>query len=259
MKNKESKIGHSQLIIRRFSKAAASYEKEATVQRRIATTMTDLLKTYLPPLNIQSILEIGCGTGIFSRMLVQAFTPSQMFLNDLCPEMENNLQDILNRNVKFQSGDAEKYSFQGTYNLITSCSALQWFKDPEAFFTKSHSLLDTNGILAFSTFGKENLREITSITGQGLSYLSIQEITGMLSENYEIIHTSEEYISKTFHAPMEVLYHLKRTGVTGLKQQQWTKEHLRCFCSEYNRLFNNDGALPLTYHPIYIIVKKREQ
>lgn len=245
------------LIIRRFSKAAGSYEKEAMVQRRIAATLTDLLQGYLPVPRIRQILEIGCGTGIFSRGLIQAFAPSRLWLNDLCPEMVNHLQDILDRNVTFEPGDAEKYAFRSTYNLIASCSALQWFKDPEAFFAKAHALLEPDGILAFSTFGKENLREVTAITHQGLPYLSLREITGRLSAGYEIIHASEERIIKTFPTPIEVLYHLKRTGVTGVGQQQWTKEHLRRFCSEYHRLFNVDRALPLTYHPIYIIAKKK--
>ncbi len=249
MKNEE-------LIIRRFSKAAGSYEKEATVQRQIAATMTGLLQINLPVSGIRRILEIGCGTGIFSRMLYQAFSPSHMFLNDLCPEMENNLKDLLDIRMQFQPGDAEKYFFRDTYDLIASCSALQWFKDPKAFFTKSHSLLAKDGVFAFSTFGRENLKEIKTLTGQGLSYFSMQEITGILSEKYEIIHASEEYLTKTFQTPMEVLYHLKRTGVTGIRQQQWTRERLQHFCGEYKRLFDNNGSLPLTYHPIYIIAKR---
>ncbi|MDF9830968.1 malonyl-ACP O-methyltransferase BioC [Parabacteroides sp. PF5-6] len=257
MENKELEIGPSQLIRQRFSKAAESYEKEATVQRRIATTMNQLLQRELSPSVIRQVLEIGCGTGIFSRLLVRTFSPERMLLNDLCPEMKYNLQDLLNPQIRFQPGDAENYPFPDRYHLIASCSALQWFKDPGAFFTKAHSLLAPSGILAFSTFGKENMKEIAALTGQGLPYLSLREITGMLSPDYALIHASEEQITKTFPTAMEVLYHLKRTGVTGIQQQQWTKERLSRFCSEYNRIFNVDGSLPLTYHPIYIIAKKK--
>lgn len=245
------------LITRRFSRAAASYEKEATAQRRIAATMTGLLKAHVSAVNVEQLLEIGCGTGVFSRMLSQAFSPSRMCLNDLCPEMEHSLKDLLDNDVRFQPGDAERYAFRGTYNLIASCSALQWFKDPKAFFTKTHSLLAADGILAFSTFGKENLREIKTITGQGLSYLSMQELTGLLSERYEVVHASEEHLKNTFRTPVEVLYHLKRTGVTGITpQSQWTRERLQHFCGEYHRLSGCDGLFPLTYHPIYIIAKR---
>lgn len=246
------------LITRRFSRAAASYEKEAAVQRRIAETMTELLKVHVPAGDVERLLEIGCGTGIFSRMLYRAFSPSQMLLNDLCPEMANSLKDLLDNHVRFLPGDAEKYTFHGRYNLIASCSTLQWFKDPEAFFAKVHALLPDDGVLAFSTFGKNNLKEIKTVTGQGLPYLSMQELAGLLSENYEVVHASEEQVKKTFRTPMEILYHLKRTGVTGVAQQpQWTRERLQCFCGEYRRLFDCGGLIPLTYHPIYIIARKR--
>ncbi|MDR2968391.1 MAG: malonyl-ACP O-methyltransferase BioC [Tannerellaceae bacterium] len=246
------------LITRRFSRAAASYEKEAAVQRRIAATMTELLIAHVPVAEVERLLEIGCGTGIFSRMLHRTFSPSQMYLNDLCPEMANSLTDLTDGNVRFLPGDAEKYAFHGKYNLIASCSTLQWFKDLKVFFAKIHALLPDDGVFAFSTFGKDNLKEIKTITGQGLSYLSLQELRSLLYENYEIVHASEEHVRKTFRTPMEVLYHLKRTGVTGISQPQpWTRERLQRFYGEYNRMFAVGGLLPLTYHPIYIIAKRR--
>lgn len=245
------------LIRQRFSRAAGSYEEEATVQRQIAATLVSHLKKDIGPLTPQRILELGCGTGIFSRMLLQAFAPEYLLLNDLCAEMEDKVSDILTERVRFQAGDAEKEVFQGSYNLIASCSALQWFADPQAFFAKAHSLLTPDGILAFTTFGRENLHEITALTGQGLSYLSLQEITLMLADQYQVIYAAEERLTKSFATPMEVLYHLKRTGVTGTTSYRWSKERLSRFCAEYNRQFLSDGLLPLTYHPIYIIAKRK--
>ena len=54
-----------------------------------------------------------------------------------------------------------------------------------------------------------------------------------------------------------VLYHLKETGVTGTGKQHWTRRELNRFCEEYIRLFGDNQSVPLTYHPIYIIAKKR--
>jgi hypothetical protein len=78
----------------------------------------------------------------------------------------------------------------------------------------------------------------------------------MLSGTYTIIHASEEKIFKRFEHPGDVLYHLKRTGVTGLSQQRWTKTRLMRFCNDYRSLYGNTEGVTLTYHPLYVIAAK---
>ncbi|MDR0573245.1 MAG: malonyl-ACP O-methyltransferase BioC [Tannerella sp.] len=246
-----------ELIIRRFAKASASYEEEATVQRQIAVKMASLLTSHINLGHCRKILEIGCGTGIFSRILINRLKPEQMLLNDICPEMHEQLKDIINDRVLFKSGDAETCPFHEKYNLVASCSTIQWFKDPGAFFLRIHRLLTAEGLLAFSTFGNDNIREVSSLTGQRLSYLSPEELKNKLSARYHLLHVSEEKILKRFKNPKEILYHLKRTGVTGIGQQQWTRDHLIRFCDKYRMLYNDKEEVILTYHPIYIIAQKK--
>ncbi len=248
---------NKELIISRFAKASASYEEEATVQRQIAVKMASLLTSHINTEYCRKILEVGCGTGIFSRMLIERLKPELMLLNDICPEMHEQLKDITNDHIRFKSGDAETYPFPGKYNLITSCSAIQWFKDPDTFFLRMHRLLTAEGLFAFSTFGNDNIREIRTLTGQGLSYLSPEELKNKLSDRYNLLHVSEEKILKRFRNPKDVLYHLKRTGVTGVRQQQWTREHLIRFCDQYRMLYSDQEEVILTYHPIYIIAQKK--
>ena len=57
------------IIAERFSKAIATYPREANVQRQIADKMIRLLKKYiLSP--CPKVIEFGCGTGVYSRMPV---------------------------------------------------------------------------------------------------------------------------------------------------------------------------------------------
>jgi len=249
---------NKELIIQRFSKASASYTEEATVQRQIAATMLSLLQQYIHPEAIKKILEIGCGTGLFTRLLLRWISPDEMLLNDICPNMSEQLKDITNDQIRFEPGDAETSPFPSGFNMIVSCSAIQWFKAPEAFFSRISPFLQNEGILAFTTFGKDNIREVTSLTAQGLAYLSLEDLKEKLSPHYNILHASEDKIIKPFSTPTEVLYHLKRTGVTGLHRQNWTKASLRQFCEEYNRRYQKGNEVTLTYHPIYIIAKKKD-
>ena len=207
---------NKQLITRRFSRAIESYNREATAQKQIAGRLNDMLAHYLPA-RPRHVLEIGSGTGFLTRPLLRTFHPEKLILNDICHEMSTCFADLLSdRQVTFIPGDAEQLSFPSGQDLIVSCSALQWFVSPELFFKRCNTLLSGHGYFAFSTFGKENLKEIAAVTGSGLHYYSLEELKKSLSMHYNIVTAGEERIRLTFATPLDVLYHLKHTGVTAV-------------------------------------------
>lgn len=252
-----------QLIAHRFNKARDTYPRESTVQHQIAEKMTRLLKQHLPEQPYRQVVEFGCGTGTYSRMLLHSFRPGHLLLNDICSGMQESCKDLLEHSdhrVTFLPGDAESIPFPKETELITSCSALQWFEHPEEFFGRCNTCLQAHGYFAFSTFGKENMKEIRRLTGHGLPYRSKEELEASLAPFYDIVYSEEELISPTFDTPMQVLYHLKQTGVTGTASQAWTRSALNRFCNEYERLFSTgESGVSITYHPIYIIAKKKQR
>ena len=248
---------NKQLITRRFSRAIESYNREATAQKQIAGRLNDMLAHYLPA-RPRHVLEIGSGTGFLTRPLLRTFHPEKLILNDICHEMSTCFADLLSdRQVTFIPGDAEQLSFPSGQDLIVSCSALQWFVSPELFFKRCNTLLSGHRYFAFSTFGKENLKEIAAVTGSGLHYYSLEELKKSLSMHYNIVTAGEERIRLTFATPLDVLYHLKHTGVTAVCRQAWTKGDLQEFCDKYAKLFSCGNAVTLTYHPLYIIARKK--
>ena len=246
------------LIAERFARARKTYDREARVQYKAAERMLRLLQAHIKQTGLD-ILEVGCGTGIYSRLLLQEFRPSELWLNDLCFEMEQSLQDLLKQpHVHFLPGDAEALRMPPQVRVITSCSTLQWFSQPQQFFWQCLNTLPPSGLLAFSTFGPENLHEIRILTGNGLHYFTLPEIRAMLSPDFHVIHASEEVAILTFPTPTEVLRHLKQTGVTGTEKRIWTRTRLQQFSETYIRLFSTEeGPVSLTYHPMYVIAEKR--
>ncbi|MEG1685548.1 MAG: malonyl-ACP O-methyltransferase BioC [Bacteroides sp.] len=247
------------LISKRFAKAVDTYEEEAVVQKYIAAEMTRLVQEYISH-SCNRILEVGCGTGLFSRMLLNSFHPDCMILNDLCPAVKHSLTPLLSDKVSFLPGDAEQVTFAGEQDLIVSCSAVQWFVSLEEFFERCSSLLTPEGYLAFSTFGQRNMNEVSALTGEQLPYRSLSELEQMLETNYELIYSRQEQQILKFASPIEVLRHLKRTGVTATQHTfVWTKARLADFCQQYIEQFSDEsGTVSLTYHPIYIIVKQKQ-
>lgn len=105
------------------------------------------------------------------------------------------------------------------------------------------------------------------LTGVGLPYRSREELERNLRPFFHILHSEEEMIPLTFRTPLEVLYHLKQTGVTGLDTSSVsattsfslrTRRDLQRFCEQYTHLSGREDSVSLTYHPIYIIAKKKE-
>lgn len=215
----------------------------STVQQQVAEKMLRLLTEQTPdfigsayPPRFRHIAEFGCGTGSYSRILLHRLQPESLLLNDLCPEMKECLGDLLLQDtVQFMPGDAEVLDFPEKTDLITSCSTLQWFSNPEKFFARCHGFLADDGYLAFSTFGMENMREIHALTGHGLDYLPIEKLKELLCPYFETVYAEEEIVTLPFATPLQVLQHLKQTGVTGTEKKYGHADGCRHFVTDIQK------------------------
>lgn len=250
---------NKELICSRFNKAMKhGYEQHAVVQQHIARKMIDLLKGHIPSSDLYRALEIGCGSGYFTRLFTATYRCQRLWLNDLCPDVKESLVDILSEHRVFCEGDIETYDIPKNLDLIVSCSAVQWLNNATRFIVQCSDKLSKNGMIAISTFGPDNLLEISHLIGIGLHYPSLETWSRCLSTHYQIEHLSQEHITMYFDHPRDVLIHLKETGVTGVGQRKWTPKTLQSFYDEYQRSFSSDQQqVSLTYHPIYIIIKHK--
>ena len=245
----------------RFGRNISTYSREACVQKVMAGELIQKLSIFTNQ-NFSKVLEIGCGTGFLTNELLQSFQPNNLFVNDLIESVYYEIEKITlahsYKSWSFLAGDAENISFPGSLDLVVSASAFQWFQDIQLFFSNISNSISTNGILAFCTFGPANFKEIKLILGKSLQYPSLNELNSWLFEPYEIIHSSEQIIPVSFNTPLDILKHIKYTGVNSLGGENLSKNDLLNFQLKYaNRFTNNDGSLSLTYHPIYIIARKK--
>ena len=99
-----------QLIASRFAKARNTYTREARVQQQVAEKMMQLIKE--PYTRFHRVVEFGCGTGSYSRILLHTLQPETLLLNDLCREMEECVKELCDgTTVQFVPGDAEAIDF----------------------------------------------------------------------------------------------------------------------------------------------------
>ena len=95
------------------------------------------------------------------------------------------------------------------------------------------------------------------MTGQGLSYSSLDELKQQLEQNgFEVLLIESDFQYLYFEHPKAVLQHLKATGVTATSQNyRWAKQSLQQFYIDYEQ-FRDDHGYRLTYHPIYVIARR---
>ncbi|MBX2844279.1 MAG: malonyl-ACP O-methyltransferase BioC [Flammeovirgaceae bacterium] len=250
-----------QIVKNRFGKSTDTYHQQAKVQKKVAEKLVHLC-LQLSTNKITRLLEIGCGTGFLTQKILSEFTIKEYFINDMVdPEimLETQIKSQLSyKTVQFYPGDAESIALPTNLDTIVSASCFQWFNNLERFFSKITPLINATGILAFSTYGPENFREIKHILGTGLPYQSIEKIICLLKNDFEIFHSEEWQDALKFETPIEVLKNIKSTGVNGISNKYMGKEKLQNFHSEYLKLYaNQDDTVSLTYHPIIIIARKK--
>lgn len=234
---------NKELIHDRFAKNLKNYDENAKIQKRMAEKLMTLIKNDSP----KNILEIGCGTGFLTKHIVERLNFNKFITIDIVEECEEFIKNI-SAEIIFKHKDIEEYLKENkdTYDLIISNASLQWVDDFEIVINSLKDRLNPNGELIFSTFGKENFREIYHIMGTTLNYYSIQELAYMFKNAY----IEPEIHIMAFDSPKSVLKHLQLTGVNGIQNISWTKKDLIKFENGYKNLCSLRPTL--TYNPIYI-------
>ena len=241
------------LIRQRFSAASASYDAEAEAQQHIAARLWALAAPHVP--SGADVLEIGAGTGLLTRLILEA-QPRSLTVNDLylSPQVQELAQQFSGR-VQCREGDAEHLEFGGPFDAVLSASTVQWFADIPAFFARCAGLLPKGGLLAFSSFLPGNLQEVAALTGVGLTYASAAELQGQLAPNFDLLAVEQGDVTLHFASPRHVLLHLRHTGVTGIRSVVWGKNSYKDFVARYTARYGNEQGVRLTYRPVYVLAK----
>ena len=114
-----------------FDRRAAQYEQHAPVQREAAAWLAEWL-----PEKIESpALEVGAGTGFFTRHLTGR--TERLVASDISPRMAQAGRQAVPE-VGWIVADATTPPEDGGYHWIFNCSLVQWLPDPAAAFRAWH-------------------------------------------------------------------------------------------------------------------------
>ncbi len=214
-------------IRKRFSKAAATYEEHATIQKSAATHLQDFTDKKG---SINSILEIGCGTGTHTRYLSSQWPAADIvaldFSSDMVREAKKNQPP--NSQVNFLCADGEQFLYDPytSFDLITSNACFQWFEDIETAIHNMAHALSPFGKISCSMFGPQTLRELsqglTEVLNQpfsipAASFPSIETVREALKINFSDFQLEEKILFRHYASFRDLLMQLRKTGTGSLQ------------------------------------------
>jgi malonyl-CoA O-methyltransferase len=190
-----------------FDKHFLTYDKYACVQKDVARD----LNQFIPQIKVNTSLEIGCGTGIFTRNFLNKFSPQKMILNDYY-----DVRSLLSvPYAYFLHGNIEAIDLPSV-EIIVSSSVFQWIEKLDTLFLK---LANKCQILAFSMYIERNLNEINEHFDLALKYKTAAEIKILLERYFCSVKVKTASYKYHFNQPIDALKHLKYTGVTQIKEK----------------------------------------
>ncbi len=267
--NSEYTLDKKQLRIA-FGRAARSYDQAAVLQREISNRMLSRLEyiKYRPDV----ILDAGSGTGHGSQQLAKRYPKSQLIAMDIAWTMLSHarpntawwqrLLPLRQQRTDYVCADIEQLPIKNeSVGMVWSNLAFQWCNNLEHTFAEMHRILRTDGLLLFSTFGPDTLKELRQSFAQADTFSHVNRFIDMHDIGDLLVHNGfstpvmdMEYITLTYSDVISVMRDLKAIGahnvLLGRQQGLMGKNKWQQAINAYEKL-RRDGKLPATFEVIY--------
>lgn len=254
-----------------FERAAHTYDAAAILQKSVREEMLERLD--LVSLTPQAILDAGCGTGHGSFALHKRFPQAHIISLDLAMGMLQQTyaqQPTLQRWMAQLTGkknlvcaDIEALPLaDNSVDMVWSNLAIQWCNDLDQAFTEIKRVLKPNGLLMFSTFGPDTLKElrIASAENDAMTHVSrfidMHDIgDAMTRAGFNAPVLDVEHFTLTYDDAKSVMRDLKSIGAhnatAGRARGLVGKGFFAQLAARYEQFRQQDGKLPATFEVVY--------
>jgi len=265
-------------VKRSFSAATVTYDAHAVLQREIGDRLLQHLTfTKIEP---KRVLDIGCGTGYFTRLLSGRFKKADVTALDLSESMVRSTCAAHERRMPWHgkrhhvTGDGCSLPFaEGSFDLVTSNLAMQWVPEPMAMMREMRRVLAPGGLILFSTFGRRTLSELrhslASISGERAGLvLPFPDVTSLgdslMQLPVELPVTDTDLFTLTYPDTMALVRELKGIGASsaairsrpgGLYGRGLLKKLSDRYAKEHS---DDDGRIHATFEALYAQAWYRE-
>ncbi len=237
-----------------FNKASSEYNTHAFLQKEIALRLDSKLEVISG--NTEVILDLGAGTGLLSQNLLKRFKNSQLICLDFAQE------SLKNNPVPHKlCADANHLPLaDNSIDIVTSNLMIQWCPDTKQLFSECHRVLKNNGLLLFSTFGPDTLKElkkswsVVDDTPHVNTFTDMHDIGDQLLQNsFQSPVMEMETLTLTYQTVTDLLKDLKAIGAQTVSTRSKSltgKNKFQSMIQMYES-YRTDGKLPATYEVVY--------
>jgi len=252
-----------------FERSAGSYDSASGLQRDVAHALLDCIgKTVNSP---KKVLDVGCGTGYFTRLIKQELAPSRIFACDVACGALGDVEEVYAR--RFQAAEAENLPFKsGYFDLVCSNACYQWSWDLSKSIQEAYRVLKPGGSFCFSIFGANTFHELRdsieiacsngiSIRPASGDFIGLKELEAVLAPaGFCGIEVRSYEVQRLYTDLFQFLKTLKKTGVnlsvvSGIKSLGW-RRILNSIETVYREKFSDNGYIPATYEVFIATAKK---
>jgi len=270
------------VVRRAFGRAAATYDDAAVLQREVGARMAarlDYVKI-VPAL----ILDAGCGTGEGVGEFNARYQQARVVALDIALPMVESAREraraagsLLQRLLSgplaawnrrdagsphFLCADVNALPLRGVaFDLIWSNLLLQWVNDVPRVLAEMRRVLKVGGLVSFSTFGPDTLKEIRAAFAQADGFTHTNRFLDMHDIGDMLVHAGfaapvmdMEHITLTYadaHSLMRELQQLGATNATrGRPRGLMGRGRWRRATAALEAL-GRDGRIAATFEVIY--------
>ena len=140
-------------VIKKYAMSAEAYHSWRTKENPQGWFYNELLEmpstiSLLGDIKGKKILDLGCGTGIYARLLTKMGAKVKGF--DISKEMLN-IAKIDNPNLDLRLGSAYKIPFKEKFDIVLASLVVHYLKDWDKMFKEINMVLKNKGVFVFST------------------------------------------------------------------------------------------------------------
>ncbi|MGD9389525.1 MAG: malonyl-ACP O-methyltransferase BioC [Thioalkalispiraceae bacterium] len=249
-----------------FEKAAPSYDEAAVLQREIGNRLLGRLDyiRFQP----QRVLDVGAGTGTCTFQLASTYGKSEVLALDFATAMlqqakqKRSWKQKISSRFKFIAADANQIPLaDDSVDMIFSNLALQWCTDLSQVFLEFRRVLKPNGMLLFSTFGPDTLKELRECWQKVDDYTHVNQFVdlhvvgdALMKSGFSDPVMDMEMITVTYPDIKSIMRDLKQIGAHNVNDTRARgltgKQRLQQLTGAYEA-YRTENVLPVSHEVIY--------
>jgi malonyl-CoA O-methyltransferase len=256
-------------VRRSFDRAAGTYDAAAVLQREVERRMFERLEYIKVAPGI--ILDAGSGTGTGARELVRRYPEARVIALDIAltmlqagraPRSWLQRMGVGRSRIAAVCSDVERLPLKTrSVDLIWSNVTLQWAADLPNTLKELRRVLRPGGLLMFSTFGPDTLKELRAAFAAADGHSHVNRFTDMHDIGDMLVQArladpvmDMEQITLTYKTVRDLMRDLKAIGAhnvtAGRRRGLGGRAALAAVEQRYETL-RRDGVLPATYEVVY--------